>query len=466
MAIPILGRVSSETDLFALVRTLWAARADRLILFRGQSALYDRVKSGRARGRHVVPEVATAWSRLAARMLGLSSHDAPEARMSQAILQHYGLPTNFVDLTSDAGIAAFFATSEFRTTLMNWVGTDFRSFERVTYRPLADGDGHVLVLAIPDAEKLEKVRHLFCLTYLPREVLRPHRQLGWLFYDGPEATFDLNEFVLGTIAIDRTTYNSARFSQDQLFPPPSEDVAYRDLLGFPWVQVPTLYFPDPPDKESKKPIHPQLEKAFERHCFAYRALQTLEYFDDGKQAGYDHKWDDLTLYEPHPVRMWRGWHHDLSQRFPQWSGDIADAVKITLSEHVRELLEASADAPLRWPDVEANDIFFSFSQWGHDKVIDYAPPYHGVWLHQDGEWIVETLTEADEDRLALLAGLVFALSDKGLQVREMTGSCECGNAQSHLDRVKAMLRLSALVSSGDITFVPHPVLLPRWYVAV
>jgi hypothetical protein len=29
-----------------------------------------------------------------------------------------------------------------------------------------------------------------------------------------------------------------------------------------------------------------------------------------------------------------------------------------------------------------------------------------------------------------------------------------------------MLRLSALVSKGDVTFVPHPMFLPKWYVAV
>lgn len=180
------------------------------------------------------------------------------------------------------------------------------------------------------------------------------------------------------------------------------------------MQTPTIYFGSPPLSESSADHgDEEFRKASERWCFADRAISTPEYFDN--QDGYDHKWDDVTLYEPHPVRAWRGWHFELSSRFPRWSGDIANSVKITLSERSRTLLEEAPDSiPCTWPDLESTDLFFSFSQMGHDKIIEFEPPYRGVWLHRSGDWIVETVTTADEDVLSLGPGLAYVLGDSQL----------------------------------------------------
>ena len=104
---------------------------------------------------------------------------------------------------------------------------------------------------------------------------------------------------------------------------------------------------------------------------------------------------------------------------------------------------------------------------GHDKVIENESPYRGVWLHRSGDSIVETVTDADEDVLGLAAGLVYTFAADGtLKVQAVPGSCACGNLDSHIQRVSAMLRLSHFVQTGDITFVPHPMFIPGWYVAV
>ena len=63
----VLGVAKTEAEVFAIARAVSDAHRDRLLLFRGQTALYDKIMSGRARGRHVVREVEIAWSRLAAR---------------------------------------------------------------------------------------------------------------------------------------------------------------------------------------------------------------------------------------------------------------------------------------------------------------------------------------------------------------------------------------------------------------
>src|SRR2546425_6989099 len=163
MSIPILCVAKTEADVFAAARAIRDAHPDRLILFRGQTSLYDKIRSGHGRGKREVPEVEVAWSRLAARMLGLPMTNAPETRMSQAILQHYGLPTSFVDLTADPGIAAWFATNKYEERVLNWMGMDLRTFRRVVYKRLNEGQGHVLVLGIPNADKLDEEHYLFCL---------------------------------------------------------------------------------------------------------------------------------------------------------------------------------------------------------------------------------------------------------------------------------------------------------------
>jgi hypothetical protein len=457
----VLGIARTPEELFGLVRQIKDANLQSLLLYRGQTQLYATVRSGKARGLPLVGEVEVAWTRLAGKMLGVEENDTPGTRFSKALLQHYGLPTELVDLTAHPGIAAWFATHQFKFNLMMWGGSELRAFKRVKYASLSEGTGQVVVFGFPDASALETSGHLFCLSQLPTEVLRPHRQLGWLFYDGSDRAHDINSYCLGAISIDRTMFQLPDLSQERLFPPPTSDIAYRHLLGFPWVQMPTLYLRKPNDKpEDEK------EKYTDRWCFAHRALETPEYFDNDK-AGYDHKWDDITLYEPHPVRMWRGWTFDLSTRFPQWTGNIAEAVKITVSERARELLEAAdANVPCAWPAVEASDIFFSHSQMGHDKVIDNGPPYCGVWLHREGDWIVETVTEADEDVLNLGPGLVYTIRDGQLIPHHIPNTCECGDTESHVRRVGSMLRLHHLIATGDVVFVPHPGFLPRWFVAV
>jgi hypothetical protein len=248
------------------------------------------------------------------------------------------------------------------------------------------------------------------------------------------ASWRLSAAILLASALSTSTARGSTFRALRstiLFPPPKEDVAYRALLGFPWVQSPNIYLPPPPGEAGR--LDDALDKGAERSCFAHRALSTLEYFEN--DDGYDHKWDDVTLYEPHPVRAWRGWHFELASRNPTWCGDIANAVKITVSERACELLEsASEDIPCAWPEVGAEDIFFSFSQMGHDKVIDHGPPFRGVWLNRLRDRIVETVTESDEDVLSLGPGLAYRLDrsvhGQGPQHRRVARDEEAERVQS------------------------------------
>ena len=189
-------------------------------------------------------------------------------------------------------------------------------------------------------------------------------------------------------------------------------------------------------------------------------LSIPEYFENND--GYDHKWDDVTLFEPTPVRLWRGWNFDLSSRDPQLIGDIANATKITIGYRAKAFLEAS-EAGFGWPDVGTDDIFFSFAEMGHDKVIDHGPEYHGIWLHRVGAQLYETTTIADYDQLAMAPGLSYELKADQIVRKEWSGDCPCGDVAKHLNPVMAVLRIPELVRKGDLFFLPHPV-VPGWYV--
>src|SRR5690606_12942809 len=111
-----------------------------LLLFRGQTRLYDKIRSGRARpDTVVVPEVENGWNTIVNRLTQKNS----TTKFNQAILQHYGLPTFYIDLTSDPLTAAWFACNryeELKPTM--WIGNTFRFQDETTYNPIKDDKGY------------------------------------------------------------------------------------------------------------------------------------------------------------------------------------------------------------------------------------------------------------------------------------------------------------------------------------
>src|SRR5207244_12984787 len=95
---PILGPVSSIQDLSGAVAGIAKRHPDCLLLDRGQTRLHPQIRSGRARQVFGNEEVEAGWRSLARRMLGLPAA-AEHSGHVKAVLQHYGLATNFVDLS-------------------------------------------------------------------------------------------------------------------------------------------------------------------------------------------------------------------------------------------------------------------------------------------------------------------------------------------------------------------------------
>lgn len=65
----------------------------------------------------------------------LDHHQDTDPELAMALLQHYGLATHFVDLTSDPRIAAWFALNEYSDSQPFYIGSSMRMFRSASFRP-------------------------------------------------------------------------------------------------------------------------------------------------------------------------------------------------------------------------------------------------------------------------------------------------------------------------------------------
>lgn len=416
---------------------------DHLILFRGQRNLYPTIRSGRCRPDVKIPrDLDRGWRSLAAKMLGNFSA-AANGEQAKAILQHYGLPTHFVDLTADSRIAGWFASHELETVPhFHFGSSSLRQFSTSRYRPSGKSDGYILVLAIPDPNALISKDRLFDLSKLPRECARPHRQESWLLLDRPPTEPTPNSFWIATFKLNTETIVGS-LKTLSLFPSATEDQAFAQLLSLPFVLCPLA--------TSSKP-----ELNSSEWCSARRVLDVPEYVDEPETFGTNHTWNDLTIYEPHHMRCWKQWQFDISQVYPELSGDIKDTIKVSLTPEAWGLLQKATDKRLQWPELGSDGVFFTFAALDHDKVVEHSPPYHGVWLQRDDELVVEMTMKADKDSLSVGNGHVYFLKGGGIERQSVKGSCGCGKPESHDHRVASVLRLSSCLDDGSLILLPHP----------
>lgn len=452
--IQTLGRVTSEDELIELYEKIRKENEGRLLLFRGQNQLYEKIRSSKARPNvSFSEELENGWLSLVRRHYRVEGEPVHCLNFAMALLQHYSVATHFVDLTPNICVAGWFATHAFKKETVPWFASVTRFFDRVEYETQKEGTSYIIVLAIDEIEPLMKSGHLVCLAELPNEFTRPHRQEGWLLYDCPPVSPTPNEYQIGVIEVDNTQYAS-RYSQDYLFPSPGDDKGYLGFRDTPFIPIPLVLTPD--------------HKGDEDLCAAGRVLPIDEYSCDGNDKSFGHKWTDILLYEPHAVRVWVHRHFPLDKLYEGISADIADATKITVSPSAKETLESLAkDDDCEWPDLETNSIFFSFAQSQHDKFIDTEPPYLGLWLYKRGDLIIAhpTYVMDDEETMSVGAGHGFRLIGGNLYTVSIAGECDCGDPERTRQEVLAALSMSRAVRETGLVFLRSPYIpWVNWYI--
>lgn len=460
MPIEEIGPVTSWSALEEAILAIRGKYDGSLILFRGQTQIYDSIRSGRYRPDYRPrPLVEAGWSALASKLLGIPTRETHRG-IVQAILQHYGCATNFVDLTSDLRVAAWFATHKCSNAPQTWVGNALRMYYKSKYTAQSNTFGYILVLAIPEAEQLKSRDRLIDLSVLPKGFVRPARQSAWLLMDRPPTKPVPSDFWVATVKLDLKAIGNSEIATEQLFPAVEHDRAFCQLSRLPFAQVPTEYLRSEKEEESEK----SGEKGgivFERFCMAKRLLNLPEYSEY-----HDHKWIDLTVYEPHPMRMWKHWQADISKLYGGVVGNFKDTIKITISPTAKAKLDQAADAKLAWPKLDSNGCFFTFAELDHDKVIEHGPSYHGVWLQRDSDLILEVPMSSDGETLVTHPGHPYFLQDSRLTRDVMESACQCGSPESHDQRVASVLRIQHLVESGELILLEHPMFGDVWFYAI
>ncbi|HNP19988.1 MAG TPA: FRG domain-containing protein [Fulvivirga sp.] len=433
---------------------------ESVILLRGQVNHHNQIRSGKSRPDiKINKEIEHGWNNLVGRILSSNEQPFISSEKRQAILQHYGLATHYLDVTTNPLVAAWFAVNKLtKLEPILWVGLEFRNLNRVTYNPINEGFGYIHVFVISNREELEKKNKLIDIRKIEK-FERPKRQDAFLLFDRPPLLPDINTFWKYTLKLERKKFRTS-LSMRQLFPTPIEDKGYKFLLDVPFVQVPL------PDKQSKSRESKGKRKILD-FSFGVRSINVVEYVDDEKDdGGINHKWNDFTLFEPKAFREWQLLNLNLKKYFYELDSKFSNTVKITLSPSSKSFCEKNyRDVGLAWPDVNSNDIFLSFSQFQHDKVMDFLrPPFRGLWIHKENDLIIAVRVSIGwKGRINTKLYGIFILKDNFLEPQETNETNYPKNINIVTKEVSIALALHNLVKNGPLIFIPHPFAIPKWY---
>jgi len=301
------------------LRARFAAAQGEDALFRGQVAHYADAAGApsitTSFDRHgCVPPKMLKWTHYAKelfRVLSGPGHEIPK-HYPDAILQHYGWRSFYVDVTKSPAVAAWFASHIYTKGKPIIEMTEDANEEFVmlvhnapTYVP-ADTPGHIYIVS---KAKVQTGGALFVdLTEIECEDTKPrfHSQQGGLIgpLSGkltPDAVLE-HWIVAATVLRDFAAEAGLRQTSD-LFPPREQDIFLKLLLAVPWEHVGTdAKFPafhrglDIPEYDYRTTRRYSADTAFSRrkwlsrpdHLGSFSLLGSALRFGIGEESFYYH----------------------------------------------------------------------------------------------------------------------------------------------------------------------------------
>lgn len=220
-------------------------------LFRGQTKHFERADGSPSLtttfSRHgCIPDLMVKWHHYACKILKRyvqGRTDTPDLATDQAVLQHYGWRSFFLDTTGDAKVAAWFASNEYKShKVVNLVEDCFES-------PVS------LISEMASFEKTQGIGHLYVIS---RKMIR-HAHIGAVHLSeiatntGSPRYVRQDAYMVGPVdpvglALECISYHItapsdvlAAYAQDltmeTLFPSPNDDPILSELLAMPWEQI-------------------------------------------------------------------------------------------------------------------------------------------------------------------------------------------------------------------------------------
>lgn len=224
------------------------AKKHKGVFFRGQTRLYPTLAPGLLRG--VPPDRAVERVTLLEQFLAEIDRDAKALRAvdkscREALLQHYGIKTTWIDVVDNIWVALWFACHRART--IGWP-EECLHFERRAPDPSAGEEfAYVVLLQSSIVPKEDAPGHyhgdrsetIDLRVAVPSHFVRPHAQHGLLvrrLSGSGRPVADNSPLHVGTIRVRLAAAldwlgTAATLTSHALFPPAYYDYGYRELLA-------------------------------------------------------------------------------------------------------------------------------------------------------------------------------------------------------------------------------------------
>jgi hypothetical protein len=415
------------------------AELDNRVLFRGQVAFYEKnghpsvVTSFDRRG--CIPSQMAKWCRYADNALDAYLGAAGTSfTYTQALLQHYGWRSFFVDCSASAAVAAWFASHVYSEKQTIELCEDYEErpvmlVKRMAGYEFTEGDGHLYVFDTATAERLVGVTDLAALKI---EGARPRTQAqdAWLL--GPLNNKEVPaQCFVAHITASRAVFRDYAAEEglietDHLFPSRKDDPILRALLGLPW----------------KKIEHPENNVGIP---FFRRALDLPEYHDSFVKIA-----SRGTAFFQGARVVDQG-----SIDGEQYGGIIVAVPEVTI-------FGTADDAPLYFPKVSALLAEHRAVAFEIDELIQHVN-MRGMRIYQKG-----IVVRAHEPKLielcelsvehpgldmtgaGLQMGWFYRVSDDGIWTYEAhPDQCPCGKDSAHLRHISALHIIEAFLATPE-----------------
>jgi hypothetical protein len=415
------------------------AKLDNHALFRGQVSYYEKdghpsvVTSFDRSG--CIPSQMMKWCRYADNVLDTYIGAAGTSlSFTQALLQHYGWRSFYVDCSARTAVAAWFASHVYseRQTFELCEDCEERPvmlIKRMASYEFAEGDGHFYVFDRAIAAQRVGVTDLAALKI---EGVRPRTQAqdAWLL--GPLCNTEVPmECFVAHIAASRTVFRDYAAEEglietDRLFPSTKDDPILRALLGLPW----------------KKIEHPENNEGMP---FFRRALDLPEYHDSFVKIASP----GTAFFQGARVADHGSVDGD------KYGGIVVPVPEITL-------FGTADEAPLRFPKVRKLLAAHRSVAFEIDELIQHVN-MRGQVIYQKGIFVTahepklielsELMVEhpgLDMMGAGMNHGWFYRVDDSGMWTREASpDECDCGNDRVHLRHISALHIVEAYLAAPE-----------------
>jgi len=455
--------IESEIELKQKVSEIISSIPDTsLALFRGENQNYPQMRSGKARpNAFIIPEIENGWNVIVGRLI---KDQSKSTEYRQSILQHYGYPTFYLDLTSDPLIAAWFAIHEFsRLDPMRWVGgMCFRVLDMSTYVQIKEGIGYFHILEIPNYQSFFEDNQLFDITD-ENLFIRPQKQSAYLILDKPNTSVNPNDHKIYTLEIDRTIFDSSYDVMD-LFPHPNDDLGYNKLLDVPFIQKPFSF-------EQMGKIENEMGcVAFDyTNNYAKRIIDIPFYMKELKNLfDIKPKTKDLLLFEQRLFRQWKELKINLSDYYSTPDTFLSNATKISLSPgSLYKIQDEKYDVTLKWPDINSDNILFVKTEYDHDVAGHDEPPAIAFWLCRYYNHLIEIHIGIEDDKFYIEPGYMYVIQNNKLQLVKQDGiKYNSKNIKLRISIIEPFLKIHGLIQLDEMALLPNPFDINNWYILI